>query len=115
MTDLTEFLRARLDEDHAVSEATLTEWLEEAAEATKYGHIDELPSHGWQEVPQASYRLVQRWNPERILAEIAVKRQIIADAEAVPAISMRHVLKLLTQPYASHPDFDPAWGGSLDD
>lgn len=68
---------------------------------------------------------IARWDPARVLAEVEAKRAILEhvsrtvafageppgiDLEDVPAIE--HVLRLLAQAYAGHPDFDPTWRAS---
>lgn len=57
---------------------------------------------------------IARWDPARVLAESAAKRAIIAlpdlpgqDPEAAKVLD--EAILFLAQPYADHPDFDPAW------
>jgi hypothetical protein len=52
---------------------------------------------------------VARHDPARVLADVAAKRALIADATDVPTISMRRALKRLAAPYADHPDYNPRW------
>lgn len=95
---IVEFLTARLDED-----------AEEAA-SSKY---DE--DVWWMHGPFA---------PERVRGEIVTRRAMLADHETVyvwpddqPSCRRCNpdtaypcpTLRFLVQPYAGHPDFDPAW------
>jgi hypothetical protein len=66
-------------------------------------------------------------NPQFVLADIAAKRRIVAlyedacdrvrnpvsadarTAARVAQFELEAVLRLLTAPFASHPDYDPAW------
>ena len=97
---LTEFLTARLDEDEAVARA----W------------VDGFEPFG----PETDY--LGRFNPAYILAGVAAKRAIVEEIEDQRDFTYatewdkrqtdRHLdtlLRLLAQPYAAHPDFDPEW------
>jgi hypothetical protein len=89
MSDLVEFLRARLDED---SVAALI-----------------LPSH-----PTFADRLISR---PFLLAEVEAKRRIIERWEHATRDpddfeeqwGLEWAMRALAQPYAGHPDFDPEW------
>lgn len=54
-------------------------------------------------------------SPARALAECAARRRIVsrtggwADADEDVQRAMHHIRLALAQPYADHPDFDPAW------
>jgi hypothetical protein len=85
--DLIEFLQARLDEDEAAIR-------EDAGLGLAYG-----------------------W-PARLLAEVEAKRAILAhwtsdaqfpDFHGGYEEAMNDAALALAQPYADHPDFDPAW------
>jgi len=100
---LTDFLLARIAEDEAAARHSLD------------GDIEYLPSlttkHG-----DVIYLGVT--HPARVLAECAAKRAILFD-EVPDGPTADYVggwrdarmeyLRLLVQPYASHPDFDPEW------
>ena|SRR5690606_20281138 len=97
---ITEFLTARYDEEEAVARAAL-----------------------------GSPRRNGKTHARRVLADIAAKRRLVelcatwrADGERhvagrdamsiaarTQAITAETVLRALAQPYADHPDFDPAW------
>lgn len=115
--DLTEFLRARLDEDERVSKARIdgADWMDFAA-------IKDLPPR----YPLHDNYL-PHFNPYRMLAEVEAKRRILdmaVNAEAAEVCSLGggrelipsaaagtlfKVLRELAGPYADHPDFDRAW------
>jgi hypothetical protein len=46
-----------------------------------------------------------------VLAEVAAKRRIIDECENWSEIvaPLRNILRIMMQPYAGHPDYDPAW------
>lgn len=112
---LTEFLTARLDEEEAVAEST---GLHAQANGFDTG-MPPMGSGGIRESPEYPTVYV---NPKRVLADIAAKRAIVeeyveadayyrvrADAPAGELTGLRTAVLLLAQPYADHPDFDPAW------
>lgn len=111
--NLTDFLQDRLDEDEQAARA--------ASADTCY--FDLLGGS------DAEAAFLDRWDPARVLADIAAKRAILAlhepglelvgdDEEwtcvtcgwptASPNGGCKTVL-LLAQPYADRPDFDPSW------
>jgi hypothetical protein len=91
MTDIIEFLGARLDEDEAASLDSL--------EHDPY-------SESWANILAT-----------RILLECVVKRKVIAhfkriDRDYAPAGDqdyMEKFLFIIAEPYMDHPDFDPDW------
>lgn len=126
MTDLVEFLRARLDEDEVRAQQELDSW----NRATERGPITEFPK--WMVDPivgpfsgQSRLRNVATGlyvgriaNPSRVLAEVEAKRCIIdlADEGCDGQGEYRRcaemgdeILRLLALPYADHDDFDPMW------
>lgn len=90
MTDLVEFLGARLDEDEAL--------------ALKQPKTD---VRRW-----AHYLMWARFSRARVLAEVAAKRAIVefhrADGDQCGT------LLALAQPYADHADFQDAWRVTFD-
>lgn len=65
---------------------------------------------------------VLNWKPARVLAEVAAKRAILQTYDEAREFYDRHqrapagelhglhqAIEFLAQPYADHPDFDPAW------
>jgi hypothetical protein len=123
---LSDFLLARYDEDEAVArEAGGSPWKPfprwVAGETNNAGirREDGVPvaGHSW----PREMEHIARFDPVRILAEIAAKRAIVAHetSRSMPTvldglavwvqITDTPVLRMLAQPYADHPDFDPVW------
>lgn len=129
---ITEFLTARLDEDEAET------WVivpydcapgccaPEGWVGRQCQWCDSMPVYGGTrdaivEIAQEHAETVHQRS--RVLADIAAKRAILAlhddeladevesgDASAHGADLMhRMVISALAQPYAEHPDYDPAW------
>ena len=91
MTDLVEFLRARLDED------------EQAAQ-----RANAMADHAWasssdEVIRTARGELGSFYDPARVLREVEVKREIVKLHGIV------HTLRLLAMPYADHPDYQQEW------
>lgn len=118
---LVEFLTARLDEDERVArEATQTlAWRQgtgiddDLVRIT--GAITQAPT-------PADAAHIARWNPVRVLAEIAAKRDVLR--HHAPAAAKKHPgfecawcnmlypcfdARTLARPYADHPDFESHW------
>lgn len=100
MTDLVEFLRARLDEDEEAAQAVMA----------RQHATDPLPTvfRPWDLLYSGDLDPAVR----RLLAEVEAKRRIVslcdlADDNGYDIAS--EVLALLALPYADHPDYDPAW------
>ena len=98
---LTDFLLARIAEDEAAARAVDGRY-EDAQWHSKPGdHLD-------------------RWGPERVLAECVSKRWIVnrgPDSCSGPDGHIQHAMALeaLALPYVDHPDFDPEWAEFLSD
>lgn len=137
--DLIAFMQARLAEDEAVARAAAAAlaapWRVAGCACCLYGAADE---GGWRLDPcgpdlhrGAILEHIARWDPARVLAEVAAKRAILklhppatqpsglycatcgdwpqpGDEQGVITWPCG-TLKLLAQPYSDHPDFDPAW------
>jgi hypothetical protein len=90
MTDLTDFLLARIAEDEAVA-------LRARDNAGSFG----VGGH------------MVAWTPGRVLAECEAKRRIIERVSEVKwtgSYAVRDVvLEILALPYADHPDYRPEW------
>jgi hypothetical protein len=103
MSDLVEFLTARLDEDEAAARA----WL-------PIGNPD-----------AAAREHIARHDPARVLREVAAKRAILAGHSTVTGWNwpdqsdgsvqmdyveaLRRTLRHLAAVYSDHPDYDEAW------
>lgn len=128
---LVEFLLARIAEDEAdARKAAVDEggrWLvgEPFYIYASFGeHGDRMG--GWSGLTDLRRMCIAdhivRHDPARVLVECDAKRRIVesyqqaAGDEEMPAewndgyvCGQEFMLKLLAQPYADHPDFDPAW------
>jgi hypothetical protein len=124
MTDLVEFLRARLDEDEAVARAAAPPpWnafigsVTSGAPPNDEEFCDLIPP-GESKGDDASAAHIARHDPARVLREVEAKRQIVERCErelrdyvgtgaqaALPYL----LLRALARPYADHPDYDSAW------
>ncbi|MFI5473226.1 DUF6221 family protein [Streptomyces cacaoi] len=137
MSDLVEFLRARLDEDEATAEAArrqvakracpppqVDEW---AARAGHWGVVPwlysgraeaDLAQWGRVEIATLAKDHIVRHDPARVLAEVAVKRELIRVWETVRDVAGTgslaegtgaRALQLHAAVYADHPDYQERW------
>jgi len=116
VTDIVAFLRARLDEDQAVAQsATPGPWVRDALdvvpEGEHSGHTVAEECHG-----DADADHISRHDPAHVLADIASKRLIIDVVPPPPGAEVPdtgsawdYILRLLTLPYATHPDYREEW------
>jgi hypothetical protein len=126
MSDLAEFLLARIAEDEeAARRAGSESWLHRSlmrhptSRQSVYAEGREIA-----EVEHADGWHIARHDPARVLAECEAKRRIVGHLMRClqpdePDISPQYddgyidaldfALKLLALPYADHPDYDPAW------
>lgn len=115
---IVEFLLARLAEDEAVArKASQGDWEVMSAARTASDGKDIFSegsgvvafcceSDGALTGEDAAH--VARHDPQRVLAEIAAKRAIFyGGGDCSPFRDF--ALRALAQPYADHPEFDPAW------
>jgi len=95
VSDLVDFLLARIAEDEAVARKASVgspQWHQTAG--------DRIAPH------------VARWDPARVLAECEAKRRVVErETRSQTPITYRRqfVLRDLASVYADHPDYDPAW------
>jgi hypothetical protein len=136
MTDLAEFLLARIAEDEAAARAaTKGEWTavgtqfpdeeSDAAEMIR-GYVDVFPDGPGitgEEMAGPDAWHVARWDPARVLAECDAKRRIVefwsqafSKPTDFPGIQFDRVrsaaqwtLQVLALPYADHPGFREEW------
>jgi len=119
MSDLAEFLKARLDEDEAVARAagglawsTLEHPIWEGRIEDSRGEVI-VYDEGAPTAVQAAH--IARHDPARVLADVAAKRKIVALARREEYLSgglsgiHAALLLALAQPYADHADFDEEW------
>jgi hypothetical protein len=149
MDDLVQFLRDRLGEDERAArlmaefyptpwETSDRGWMARVmADAPTFREVVRLEQ--WQQEPGSEEESwlgdiidhVARHDPARVLAEVDVKRRVLA--EVVPAMDdmqeglafeygsvgppknllSRDLLKLLALPYAGHPDYREEWRPSI--
>lgn len=122
MSGLVEFLRARLDEDEALArEAPPGPWyIGNAVDPTQPCTVHTFP--GVRLVADGLNWLVAehiaRQNPARVLAEVAVKRELIRVWEAVRDVTgtgslaegtAARAIQLHAAVYADHPDYEERW------
>lgn len=120
MSDIVEFLRARLDEDEQAARAAFSGqadpeegWGAERSEW--YRHTTITPHVGMiHESVQAEH--IVRWNPARVLAEVEAKRRTLVRCEEEMLSGIPRLVHFATQtvwemvkPYADHPEYDEAW------
>ena len=116
--DITEFVKARLDEDEAAAKAALeSEWFAHVTEFASANHYDtfgDLAVEYWQWFPgEADGVHVAHHDPARVLREVAAKRAILALADAgegyAYSVAMERVVVQLAAVYSDHPDYRAEW------
>lgn len=130
MDDLITFVRAQLDEDERVARGiTAPEWNEGCSWLADLR--DPLPSQRrayglpkeWQLLTEADTRHIARWDPARVLAEVAAKRAILDWCEGSLAEIRRagivtgdplkstplYFAALLARPYAGREGWRAEW------
>lgn len=112
MSDLVEFLKARLDEDEELAREAVDGLYPSEGPDDYVHHLVSAESNCTDE----QYRHADRWNPFRVLAEVAAKRQVIIayEASSAPFLAAQRsglwmAVKALATAYSDHPDFAPAW------
>lgn len=138
LTQLVEFLRARLDEDEQTARAAVAApWTADSGSVFggeppnqgDFGEVHILPAASNEYDPdEATAAHIARHDPRRVLAEVDAKRQIIREHQKLPLrltcktcvswidneiperrIYPCHTLRLLALPYASHKDYREEW------
>ncbi|ORJ99858.1 DUF6221 family protein [Prescottella equi] len=133
MSDIVEFLRARLDEDEqTATAATSATFGEEPTWTSKddgtgrqtHGYVmadhTAICGHDGDDVllPVADH--IARHDPARVLREVESKRGVLADYELYKdakypdsdgghAMALEYVLDLLAAVYSDHPDYQQEW------
>lgn len=132
MSELLDFIRARLDEDEQAArkagETCAAPWFNKVTvEPGGYTDGRIVDDNGYTvvhvedqtpEFDEAEH--IVRWNPARVLAEVEAKRRMLsawpdptgewsaAEAAAARAVKER-IYRLLALPYADHPDYRAEW------
>ena len=124
MTDIVEFLRARMDEQHQAADR-----LEQAGDwPTLFGGIEQF---GAAPSDAAFSKAGDLFSAQRLLADVEANRRIIEEhmpkrvsvykepdewncrrcgkADEYPVEHPCTTLRLLAQPYSGHPDFREEW------
>lgn len=145
--DLADWLARQLDADEAAAKAVTTDtgtwtdsrWILNGSEVAFYSVADEdgfggfaTAAQAYPSEPLAPVALdiafhIARWDPARVLAEVAAKLAIVEDyrivlannaaepdevmavARGLIAKSLGMVLRRLAAPYADRPGFRPEW------
>jgi hypothetical protein len=109
---IVEFLRARIAEDEAAArESPNRRWLVQDDIITLYPEQEDEGFMSWP--TRADARHAARWEPARVLREVAAKQAIIGRFEAAVDLGEPadpHPLRALAAVYADHPDYNRAWG-----
>lgn len=103
--ELTEFLRARIDEDEAMARSAAPRLGDLPPDRFEAWYVNEAASSG---------DVIVAMHQQRALAEVEAKRRIVEMAERTRRESDDYpgwegAALHLAQVYADHPDFDPAW------
>lgn len=123
MSDIVEFLSARLDEDSALADKQdLLRAGEPYPDGSGIADNDAFPHYPWGYRPEGEPEFMAGpGHPARVLAEVVAKRAILAehvnqfaDDDPFPRCIVDgnwpcSTLLALASVYADHPDFDPAW------
>lgn len=123
--ELVTFLRARLDEDEAVARRVKSSWRQIGETgvivASEGGRAEECANGNWAGIAEH----IVRHDPERVLAEVEAKRQILDQNERYTAERRRMmggwdpqsddspILAALATVYADHPDYRPEWAPTV--
>lgn len=120
---LLEFLQARLTEDELTALAAIEgspQWRSSLSfrdVKDEHGHFVVEADRHHPSVEQAAH--IARYCPARILAELEVKRLMIADylrsdaaGELLERGVIENALRQLATVYAEHPDYNPGWSHS---
>lgn len=116
MGDLMAFLRARLDEDEHMCKFAM--WDGEGPWTEVSSGVLQTAGDLYPTGNQGISRYAVHFQPERMLREVEMKRLVIrfvADADHVTTedgynLAPMDVLRLLAQPYATHPEYRAEWG-----
>lgn len=109
MTDLEDFLQARIEEDRRRAQHALADWDSE----------DEI--RVWRGLVWEHFDYARHLSPERVLRDLDAKQRIVRlCAEENEGVEIgvgvspeqwlaQNVLRLLALPYANHPDYREEW------
>lgn len=133
MSDIAGFIEARLDDDERIARWVVdnnyanhsARWTESSSGVVEVGDDDIITGDS------ALSRHIERWDPKRVRDEVVLKRGVMEwcvevigdrdlstygqfgflrdDPQALAVTLAVETLRLLAQPYADHPDYDPGW------
>ncbi|AIZ01754.1 hypothetical protein ArV1_066 [Arthrobacter phage vB_ArtM-ArV1] len=117
MSNPVDFLKARLDEEEQTALKALT--IDKGQPIPKDAEYSySMDVHGYESfATEAQSKIVDTWNPIRVLAEVKAKREALAHYESMdwtvePSGEQQYAAKFVTfmvNVYADHPDFHPGW------
>lgn len=107
MSDIVEFLRARLHEDERLALNVLD--TDDAWWVTRLHLSQDLDPVQTHREDSDLTALARHFDRARMLREIAAKRQMLAWAEAMAPEMAVSLLELLALPYSEHPDYRQEW------
>jgi hypothetical protein len=97
VSDLTDFLLARIAEDEKVARAAWRPWDSVADQEDCFGRLSE-----------ESWEFVNRFEPARALADCEAMKAIVSvasDRYFIDAAAGDFILRHLAEPYRDHPDY----------
>jgi hypothetical protein len=121
---LTEFVTARLNEDEAAAKAACGIWRANSdgniVDDSYAAYIAVGPYGG--EIDEVSREHILRYDPTRMLVEVATKRkilnQLMSDLSYRPQVPSGRrrawataslIVEAMAAVWSDHPDYDPAW------
>lgn len=112
MSDLTEFLLARISEDEATARAAFfepdSEW-DDPIEGKDTGWVKRESIVGDCGMDETTAAHMIKWSPARVLVECEAKRTLLFLSEHGCGDDYERVQRALALPYADHPDYLPKW------
>lgn len=127
--EIAAFLRARITDHRALAQACLAEVGDTRTgdpypDGSGFAERDDFPSYPWG-VGEAELAYLQRQHPKDVIADCDAKLALINLFEQTSATgpgdsvtnafldgwkeALEEALKVLTQPYAGHPDYRSGW------
>jgi len=117
VTDIVEFIKARVDEDERAAQACLSrDW------TVRNGTLHDDQPFDSGDLGIERLRHIARHDPARVLREVEAKRRLLAKhAHVVDGTqsswtwfegsesASREVAQLLALPFSDHPDYQEAW------
>ncbi|MGS2641696.1 DUF6221 family protein [Streptosporangium sp. G12] len=111
MSELVEFLRARLDEDEQIAQ----DWQRARLIQVDQYHNNPTKNHvrpfreRVTDAQRAKHRYGFRFDPDRALREVEAKRHILGRWSRSADLGGQYTLRCLALPYDDHPDYRQEW------